>query len=173
MSLTTVMNQGYKLIGKKGSKSIRKDGNEYRFENKIKSGEGVLYGIQIQTQPNTQQKKDIERKMSCKNVHNRLGHAGEGITCKTAKYLGYDVTGNTAKCESCVIGKIKQKAINKTTSTDRTKFKTCVKLYMDISSVKRTSFGGRKFWVIWVDKKWRVQLSKFLQNKLELALVGK
>ena len=97
MSLTTVMNQGYELIGKKGSMSIRKDGNKYKFQKIIKSGEGMLYGIQIQTQPESQ----ITKKMSYTAMHNALGHAKEDITRKTAKYLGYELTGKIIKCESC------------------------------------------------------------------------
>ena len=57
-------------------------------------------------------------------MHNVLDHAGEDITRKTANYLGYELTGKTIKCESCAIGKMKQKSISKTTSTGRTKFKT-------------------------------------------------
>ena len=144
MSLTTVMNQGYELIGKKGSMSIRKDGNKYKFQKQIKSGEGMLYGIQIQTQPENQ----ISKKMSYTAMHNALVHAGEDITRKTAKYLGYELTGKAIKCERCAIGKMKQKSINKTTSTDRTKFKTGEKLYMDISSVKGTRAGGSKYWAM-------------------------
>ena len=77
------------------------------------------------------------------------------------------------KCESCAIGKMKQKSINKTTSTDRTKFKTGEKLYMDISSVKGTSAEGSKFWAMWVDERWRGKFSKFLRNKLDLPTIGK
>ena len=62
--------------------------------------------------------------MSFTAMHNVLDHAGEDITRKTANYLGYELTGKTIKCESCAIGKMKQKSISKTTSTGRTKFKT-------------------------------------------------
>ena len=68
---------------------------------------------------------------------------------------------------------MKQKSINKTSSTDRTKFKTGEKLYMDISTVKGTSAGGSKYWAMWVDERWRGKFSRFLRNKSAIATVVK
>ena len=54
MCLTTVMNQGYDLLGKQGTISTKKNGNKFIFNNEIKSSDGVPYGIQIGGQPKSE-----------------------------------------------------------------------------------------------------------------------
>ena len=44
-------------------------------------------------------------------MNNALGHAGEDIKHRMAKYLGYKLFEKMIKCESCTIGKMKQKLI--------------------------------------------------------------
>ena len=106
-------------------------------------------------------------------MHSILGHAGEGITHKTAKYIGYKLTGKMAKSESCSIGKMKQKAINKTTSTDNSMFKIDEKLYMDISSVKGKSARGSKFWAMWIDERWIGTTNPYLHYGLRSFLYNR
>ena len=84
ITLTTVMNEGFESIGSKGQMSIRKDGNEYRFDSQIKSGEGILHGIEIQNQP-TVSSRTLITKINYNDMHDKLGHAGEALTRNIAK----------------------------------------------------------------------------------------
>ena len=86
-------------------------------------------------------------------MHDKLGHVGEAFTRNTVKHIGYEIIGKSTKCGSCLVGKMKQKSLNKVASTKRTKYETGEKLYIDISSVKGVSIGGNKFWVLYVDKR--------------------
>jgi hypothetical protein len=55
-------------------------------------------------------------------------------------------------CADCARAKARQRNILKGNDTVHAT-KNAGRLYMDISSIKTTSFGGAKFWLLVVDKK--------------------
>jgi len=59
------------------------------------------------------------------------------------------LTGKIDKCEDCATAKAKKKNIPKTLNK-RSK-KTGERLFIDISSVKTASYGGRKYWALIID----------------------
>ena len=71
------------------------------------------------------------------------------------------------------MGKMKQKLLNKVASADRIIFKIREKLYMDIITVNGVFIGENKYWVLWVDERWRGKFSTFIKNKSDLVLNGK
>ena len=79
MSLTSVLTKGFKLTGNKIGISIQKLNRKYLFDQHIKSGDGELAGIQIDTlQP------DITT--ICRRcMHAVLGHPSTETTNMTAK----------------------------------------------------------------------------------------
>jgi hypothetical protein len=83
------------------------------------------------------------------NLHKILGHCGEVNARLTGKAYGYDVTGRFDVCEACSVGKARQKNINK--EWKRGSLIRGERLYIDISSIKGTSFGGSKFWALIID----------------------
>ena len=60
----------------------------------------------------------------------------------TAKYYGVQITGVVTKCLSCSLEKIRQKNIPK--KNENTATKPGQRMYLDTSSIKDESFGGRK-----------------------------
>jgi hypothetical protein len=77
------------------------------------------------------------------NLHKILGHCSEVNTRLTGKAYGYKVTDKFDVCEACSIAKARQKNINK-----EWKGGSLIRgerFYVDISSIKGTSFGESKF----------------------------
>jgi hypothetical protein len=74
-----------------------------------------------------------------RNVIQLIGHCA----------YGYEVTGKFDVCEACSIAKARQKNINKEWKGGN--LIRGERLYVDISSIKETSFGGSKFWALIID----------------------
>ena len=73
-------------------------------------------------------------------------------------------------CQACAEAKARQKSINKTTNIEERKdWNPGEKLWMDVSSIKHTSYGGAKFWFLIVDDKTDYCWSYFLKKKNELS----
>ena len=49
ISLTSVLNKGYKMTGNEKGISIQKFNRKYSFDQLIKSGDGELVGVEIET----------------------------------------------------------------------------------------------------------------------------
>ena len=96
-----------------------------------------------------------------------LGHAGEDATAKTAKALGWKLTGAVKRCESCQVAKAKQKAVPK--DSEHTPSKTPgERLYLDISSVKKpkeVKHVGKTNWYMIVDEATHLKSSNFYETK--------
>jgi hypothetical protein len=82
------------------------------------------------------------------NLHKNFSHCNEVNARLTGKAYGYEVTGKFEVCEACSVAKASQKNINKEwkgRSSIRGRF------YVDISSIKGTSFGRSEFWALIID----------------------
>ena len=73
------------------------------------------------------------------------------------KYYGVQVTGVATKCLSCSLEKIRQKNIPK--KNENTAMKPGERMYLNKSSIKDESFGGRKHWAMLVDEATNVKIS--------------
>ena len=78
------------------------------------------------------------------------GHAGHHLMDATAKYYNVDLTGKVNNCLSCSLEKIRQKNIPKK-NEDKSK-NPGERMYLDISSMRKPSMGGRQHWVMLVDE---------------------
>ena len=96
-------------------------------------------------------------------LHQVTGHAGQQLMVDTAKYYGVNVTGLVTKCLSCSLEKIRQKNIPK--KNEGTAKNPGERMYLDISSVKDESLGGRRHWAMLVDEATRCKHSFFLKKK--------
>ena len=99
-------------------------------------------------------------------AHYIFGHPSEATTILTAKTYGWTLTGKLEKCDKCTLAKIRQRNLNKEASPSSKKGE---RLYINISSIKRHSYGGSKFWVLIVDDFTKMKWSLFLKNKSELT----
>jgi hypothetical protein len=83
------------------------------------------------------------------NLHKILGHCGEVNSRLNGKAYGYEVTGKFNFYKACSVGRARQKDVIK-----ELKGGISIRgehLYIDISSIKGTSFGGSKFWTLIID----------------------
>ena len=80
-------------------------------------------------------------------LHRMFGHMSEETTRKTAKYYDIEIQGKFDPCESCLLGKARQKNTNKESSHIKST-KPGEMMYLDISSIKGDSYGGKKILVI-------------------------
>ena len=105
----------------------------------------------------------LEGRISKEMLHQVTGHAGQQLMVDTAKYYGVNVTGVVTKCLSCPLEKIRQKNIpEKNESTSKNPGE---RMYLDMSSIKDESLGGRRHWAMLVDKATRCKHSFFLKKK--------
>jgi hypothetical protein len=98
--------------------------------------------------------------------HDMLGHVSESTTKKTAEYYGVKLIGSFEVCSDCAKAKARQKNIPKGNDTVHAT-SNGERLFIDISSIKTTSFGGAKFWLLVVDDKTDYSWSYFLKRKSE------
>ena len=88
----------------------------------------------------------VNGKQSKEYFHRVTGHAGHHLMDATAKYYKVDLTGKVNKCLSCSLEKIRQKNIPKK-NEDKTE-NPGERMYLDISSMRKPSMGGRLHWVM-------------------------
>ena len=88
-----------------------------------------------------------------------LDHLMDG----TAQYHEVSLTGKVNNCLSCSLEKIRQKNIPKQ-NEDRNN-NPGERIYLDMSSMRKPSMGGRQYWVMLVDEATKYKKSFFLQKK--------
>ena len=84
----------------------------------------------------------LEGSISKKMLHQVTGHAAQQLMTDTAKYYRVNVTGIVTKCLSCSLEQIRQENIpkkNESTAKDLGE-----RMYLNISSMKDESLGGRR-----------------------------
>ena len=102
-------------------------------------------------------------------MHQVFNHASEEVLRRTAKVHGWTVTGKYEPCEDCQIGHITQKGVSKETLTRHEL--PGGRLFFDLSSVKKKSLGGNKYWLAVVDDSTGKTWSSFIKKKSELVPV--
>ena len=79
------------------------------------------------------------------------GHTGEYIMKTTGDYMGIKLTGKLDPCEACAQAKIRQANIPKK-KEPKVLSRPGYRLFIDISSFKHESMGGKRHWLIVVDE---------------------
>ena len=97
--------------------------------------------------------------------HRVTGHAGHHLMDATAKYYKVNLTGKVNNCLSCSLEKIRQKNIPKKNEDESEN--PGERMYLDISSMRKPSMGGRQHWVMLVDEATKYKKSFFLKEKNE------
>jgi hypothetical protein len=105
------------------------------------------------------------------NLHKILGHCGEVYERLTGKAYGYEVSNKYDVFKACSVGKTRHESFNK--ELKRGSLICGERLYVDISKIKGTSFGGSKFWLLVIDDFsshcWSYLLKKNDKSKDELV----
>ena len=95
-----------------------------------------------------------------------LGHTGEDVTRATGKHMGLTITGTFDPCKDCGVVKAKQPKMNKGVSS-KSKIPG-ERIFIDISSPKSASLGGKHHWLLVVDDCNNMMWSYFLKKKTRL-----
>ena len=99
--------------------------------------------------------------------HNKLGHPDMVTTMNTAKKYGIVLRGPERVCESCLIGKARQKGVRKI-RIERSSI-AGERLFIDISSTKVRTLNGTRYWLLALDDYSDMLFSFFLRQKSDLV----
>jgi hypothetical protein len=110
--------------------------------------------------------------MNIEQAHAKCGHSNEEDARKTAKELGIMLTRGTLRpCEACTVAKAKQKNVIKRSVHKATTKKDERRIFIDISTVKKTKKGkelARPNWYLTVDERTQLKFSKFYPQKNDM-----
>jgi hypothetical protein len=111
LSVTKIMNSGWKLEGNEKSISLVKENKKLIFDIKIHTTRGVLFEVKIDKRSEIAGiLKEVKKvkEVTSMEAHQCLGHLSQLSTKDTEKQLGWHLTGEFEKCEDCAIGKGRQ-----------------------------------------------------------------
>lgn len=176
VSGTKLLKLGYKLTGNADRLMYEKDGQKLIFDIKINTPEGMLFAARLRrtaTEIGGAQATGNQNKiLNIKDAHEQLSHIHEDDVRKTAAALGWTLAkGTLGACESCAIGKAKQKNV-KTSEPKEKSQEVNGRVYLDISRVvnpKHKVQPRRPYWHLMVDEKTGYKSSSFFQAKDEMV----
>ena len=171
-SFTQAMMGGWTMQGghtKQGELFIALTHEDHKpiiFDRVLKAGNSVLLAAKMVIRnPEEVNAAIVNGKQSKEYLHRVTGHAGHHLMDATAKYYKVDLTGKVNNCLSYSLEKIRQKNIPKK-NEDMSK-NPGERMYLDISSMRKPSMGGRQHWVMLVDEATKYKKSFFLKKKNE------
>ena len=169
-SFTKAMKEGWQMNGrwKEGGLMIelfKTTRASMKFDRMIPSGSSWLMGIKTQRLVG-QAHAVIESGKSIPiwKFHQMTGHTGEHLLRTTAENMGIKLTGKLEPCEICAQAKIRQANIPKK-KEKQPPTRPGYRLFIDISSFKHESMGGKRHWLIAVDEFSDCSHSFFLKRK--------
>ena len=168
-SVTTALDKGFQLGNKGRIIYLQKGDFGIAFDKVFETKTGFILGVDLAVRTNELAQAGLEagREINVNLLHEKLGHPGEEATRKTGKMLDLKVTGTFKKCENCAISKARRMNLNKD-KVERSK-EIGFRLFIDISSIKTVSFGGKRFWLLILDDFSDCCFSFFLKSKDELS----
>ena len=156
-SFTKVMKEGWQMNGrwKEGGLMIallKTTKTSMKFDRTIQSGSSWLMGIKTQSLVG-QAHAVIEpgKSIPIWKFHQMTGHTGEPLLRPTAEDMGIKLTGKLEPCEICAQAKIRQANVPKK-KEKQVPSRPGYRLFIDISSFQHESMGGKRHWLIVVDK---------------------
>jgi hypothetical protein len=169
-SIGKALKKGFNLSNDGEIIMLSKGNVTLTFDKVVRTKNGFVHGIKLLQVLDDVGTSVLETKkrntIDVNNLHKILGHCSEVNTRLTGKAYGYEVTGKFDVCEACSVAKVRKKNMKKERkggSSIRGE-----RLYVDISSVKGTSFGRAKFWELIIDDFSSHCWSYFLKKKDEL-----
>ena len=170
LSFTKAMKEGWQMNGrwKEGGLMIelfKTTKPSMKFDGMILSGSSWLMGIKTQRLVG-QAHAVIEpgKSIPIWRFHQMTGHTGEHLLRTTAENMDIKLTGKFEPCEICVQAKIRQSNVPKK-KVKQVPRRPGYRLFIDISSFKHESMGGKRHWLIVVDKCSDCSHSFFLKRK--------
>ena len=165
-SLTQAILGGWAMHGgqkKQGKLFIALTHDDHKliiFDRVLKAGNSVLLSARMVIRKKEEVNAAIENgKKSKEYFHRATGHAGHHLMDASAKYYKVNLTCKVNDCLSCSLEKIRQKNIPKK-NEDKNE-NSGQRMYLDISSMRKPSMGGRQHWVMMVDEATKYKKSFF------------
>jgi hypothetical protein len=166
-SVTSALADGWKLGNDKKVITLTKGDTTIRFDKLFPSGDGYVCGVDIAPIMDTAAVSLADgATIYINDFHKIFNHASEETLKYTAQAHGIKLKGNLKPCFACKMANTKKPKVAKQTLVIADKIGE--RIYMDISSIKSTSYGGRKFWLLLVDDKSDRSWSFFLKKKSDL-----
>ena len=169
-SFTKAMKEGWQMHGrwKEGGLMIelsQTSKTSIKFDRMIPSGSSWLMGLKTQRLVG-QAHTVIEpgKSIPILKFHHITGHTGEHLLRPTAEYMGIKLTGKLEPCEMCAQAKITQANVPKK-KEKQVPSRPGYRMFIDISSFKHESMGGKRHWLIVVDEFNDCSHSFFLRKK--------
>ena len=169
-SFAKAMKEGWQMNGRwnEGGLMIelfKTTKNSMKFDRMIPSGSSWLMGIKTQRLVG-QAHAVIEpgKSIPVSKFHKMTGHTGEHLLRTTAENMGIKLTGKLEPCEICAQAKIRQANVPKK-KEKQVPSRPGYRFFIDISSFKHESMGGKRHWLIVVDKFSDCSHSFFLKTK--------
>jgi hypothetical protein len=173
-SISKRLKEGWKMTGDKNGMVLTKGNEQVTFDIIIPTHDGVIFAMYIERERNQQHEiagivTTRIMKLNIGRAHELLGHMGEDMTRKTAKHLGWQITRGTLQtCESCAIGKAKQRNVPKISDHVTSKVNG-ERVFLDIATIKGEKDGvtpnAKKNWRIMVDERTQMKFSLFCETK--------
>ena len=175
-SFTKAMKEGWQMNGrwKEGGLMIelfKTTRASMKFDRMIPSGPSWLMGIKTQRLVH-QAHVVIEpgKSIPIWKFHQMTGHTGEHLLKTTAENMGIKLTGKLGPCEVCAQAKIRQANVPKK-KQKQVPSRPGYRMFIDISSFKHESMGGKRHWLIAVDEFSGYSHSFFLRKRSDQTVV--
>jgi hypothetical protein len=154
-------NEGLVLLLRKGTMEIH-------FDREILTHKGVIIGVEMVARTPDMSNVASAPFASGKTVdvnvlHKAIGHPSEDTTRKTVAHYNLRLKNKLEPCSDCAKGKSQQKDVNKTSEVSSDV--PGERLMINISSVKKKSYGGKMFWLLVLDNCTDKAWSFFLKHK--------
>jgi transposase InsO family protein len=165
-SIPRALEGGFNIGNKGKTIFIFKDQMKIEFDRTITTGKGSVMAVDMMPRvehANPAASIDQGSRMEINKFHKLVGHPSEETLRNTAKFYGLQLVGKVQVCEDCKVANARQKDVAKETHNQSDK--PGERLFIDISSIKTESYGGRKFWLLIVDDCTDVAWSAFLRTK--------
>ena len=142
-----------------------------KFDRMIPSGSSWLMGIKTQRLVG-QAHAVIEpgKSIPMWKFHQITGHTGEHLLKTIDENMGIKITGKLEPCEACAQVKIRQANVPKR-KQKQVPSRPGYRMFIDISSFKHESMGGKRHWLIVVDEFSDCSHSFFLRKKSNQTVV--
>ena len=142
-----------------------------KFDRMIPSGSSWLMGMKTQRLAG-QAHVVIEpgKFIPMWKFHQITGHTGEHLLKTTAENIGIKITGKLQPCEVCTQAKNRQANVPKR-KQKQVPSRAGYRMFIDISSSKHESMGGKRHWLIVVDEFSDYSHSFFLRKKSDQMVV--
>ena len=151
-SILKALSQGWRITNKGVHLALKKNGVTIVFDRLLETTNGKLVGVALLPRSGDKSKGEMALPMregsptgswDINRMHQVYNHAGEEALRKTAKAYGWKLTGKLDPCPHCRLGNQRSKGVAKSTETKSEK--PGERIFIDITSINKRSFGGNRF----------------------------